>query len=115
MAFASHDEYFASVPPDARRLLQSIQAKVEALLPGVTRCISYNMPAFKHERVFFYFATFKKHIGIYPPVTQDLLLIQELAPYRGKKGNLAFPLSEPLPMELIGRVALALSQEYERK
>ena len=115
MAFASHEEYFASVPDDARRLLQAVQSKVEALVPSASRCIGYNMPAFKHGRVFFYFAAFKKHIGIYPPVTQDARLMQELAPYRGGKGNLSFPLSEPLPVELIGRVAVALSREYGRK
>jgi uncharacterized protein YdhG (YjbR/CyaY superfamily) len=115
MAFASHQEYFASVPPDARRLLESVQAKVEAAVPGASRCISYNMPAFKHQRVFFYFAAFKKHIGIYPPVTQDARLIRDLAPYRGEKGNLSFPYGEPLPIELIGRVALALAQEYGAK
>ena len=103
------------IPPEARRLLRSIQAKVEALVPGASRCISYNMPAFKHGRVFFYFAAFERHIGIYPPVTQDARLMEELAPYRGEKGNLSFPHREPLPIELIGRVALALSREYERK
>lgn len=115
MAFASHEEYFASVPAESRLQLQSIQEKVEALVPGASRCVSYNMPAFKRGRVFFYFAAFKKHIGVYPPVTQDARLIQELAPYRGEKGNLSFPLKEELPIELIGRVALALSQEYGRK
>lgn len=115
MAFASHEEYFASVSPDRRRLLQSIQARVESVVPGASRCISYNMPAFKHGRVFFYFAAFKKHVGIYPPVTLDARLIQELAPYRGEKGNLSFAHSEPLPIALIGRVARALSREYARK
>jgi uncharacterized protein YdhG (YjbR/CyaY superfamily) len=85
MPFAPHEECFESAPPEARRLLQEIQAKVEALLPHASRCISYNMPAFKHERVFFYFAAFKKHIGVYPPVTQDAALIKELAAYRGDK------------------------------
>lgn len=111
MTFASHDEYFALLSPDKRDLLQCVQAEVEANVPGALRCVSYKMPAFKQKRVFFYFAAFKKHIGIYPPVTQDADLIQELTPYRGKKGNLSFPLTEPLPIALIGRVALALSRE----
>ncbi|MDD2770063.1 MAG: DUF5655 domain-containing protein, partial [Methylococcus sp.] len=111
MAFTTHEDYFASVPPDVRPLLQSIQQKVESLLPEVTRCISYNMPTFRHRRIFFYFAAFKHHIGVYPPVIRDVALIQELAPFRGKKGNLSFPLNLPLPIELIGRVALALYQE----
>lgn len=108
MPFKSHDEYFKSVPPQSRRLLRAIQREVEASLPDASRCISYNMPAFKQERVFFYFAAFKKHIGIYPPVKTDAALIRELAPYRGAKGNLAFPLDEPMPIDLIGRVAREL-------
>jgi len=110
-AFSSHEEYFASVPPAVRPLLIAILAKVGALLPQASRCISYSLPAFKGKRVFFYFAAFKKHIGVYPPVTQDTALIQELTPYRRPKGNLSFPLDEPLPMELIGRVVVALHRE----
>ncbi len=112
MAFASHDDYFESVAPEVRPLLVSIQVKVESLLPEASRCISYNMPAFKAPRVFFYFAAFKKHIGIYPPVINDTDLLREIAPFRGEKGNLSVPLNQPLPIELIGRVALALHREY---
>ena len=112
MAFSSHEAYFESVPPEVRPLLVSIQARVESLLPDAARCISYNMPAFKVGRAFFYFAAFKKHIGIYPPVTGDSALVRALAPYRGPKGNLSFPLGAPLPLELIGRVAVALHRQY---
>jgi uncharacterized protein YdhG (YjbR/CyaY superfamily) len=115
VSFASHEDYFSHASPEARRRLQAIQQKVEALPPAATRCISYQMPAFKQQRVFFYFATFKKHIGIYPPVTKDAALIEALAPYRGAKGNLSFPLGEPLPIELIGRVAVALAREYQER
>ena len=69
------------------------------------------MPAFKLDRVFFFFAAFKTHIGIYPPVKGDPALQKELLPYRGEKNNLKFPLDEPIPYELIGRVAVALSRE----
>jgi uncharacterized protein YdhG (YjbR/CyaY superfamily) len=113
MTFPSHEAYFESAAPEVRPLLTSIQAKVESLIPTAARCISYNMPAFRGKRVFFYFAAFKKHIGVYPPVTEDKALIAELAPYRGEKGNLSFPLNGPLPLELIGRVAVALHREYE--
>lgn len=115
IAVSLHEDYFETVPVEVRPQLELIQAKVESLLPDITRCISYKMPAFKATRVFFYFAAFKKHIGIYPPVKGDVALIQGLAPYRGEKGNLTFPLDQPLPIGLIGRVALALYLEYEAK
>jgi uncharacterized protein YdhG (YjbR/CyaY superfamily) len=92
--------------------LERVQAEVERRVPAATRCISYNMPAFKQKRVFFYFAAFKKHIGIYPPITEDKALIRETERYRGPKGNLSFAYKEPLPTELIGRVAVALAAQY---
>jgi uncharacterized protein YdhG (YjbR/CyaY superfamily) len=110
--FESHEQYFASAPPDVRAILSRIQAVVESQVPDASRCISYNMPAFKLKRTFFYFAAFKKHIGVYPPVTSDAVLIEALAPYRGEKGNLSFPLNKPIPYELIGRVAAALAKQY---
>ena len=92
--------------------MELVQAEVERRIPGAVRCISYSMPAFKEKRVFFYFAAFKKHIGIYPPVTEDKALILETERYRGPKGNLSFAYKDPLPTELIGRVAIALSAQY---
>ncbi len=114
MAFSSHEEYLKSLSPEIQALMLSIQHKVESLLPDATRCISYQMPAYRaNKHIFFYFAAFKQHIGLYPPVTQDSELIEALQPYRGKKGNLSFPLNQPLPLELIGKVAMALYREYE--
>lgn len=114
-AFASHDEYIATMPEEVRAILRKVQATVEAALPGAKRCIGYGMPAYREDKVFFYFAGFRKHLGVYPPVTRDRRLITELAPYRNEKGNLAFPYAKPISYELIGRVAVALSGEYERK
>jgi uncharacterized protein YdhG (YjbR/CyaY superfamily) len=115
MRHESHESYFASLSPEVQELLTAIQNQVESLIPSATRCIGYNMPAYRDQRIFFYFAAFKKHIGIYPPIKHDAQLIAELAPYRGEKGNLSFPLHQALPLELIGRVALALHKEYQHK
>ena len=111
---SSHEGFIARAPAEVQKLLRSIQVEVESRLPDAQRVISYGMPAYRLHRVFFYFAAFKHHIGIYPPVTQDAVLIAATAAYRNAKGNLRFPLSEPLPIELIGRVAIALAKEYDQ-
>jgi uncharacterized protein YdhG (YjbR/CyaY superfamily) len=115
MPFQTHEEYFATHSEQARKLLERIQQEVEQRIPDAIRCISYNLPAFKHTRTFFYFAAFKKHIGIYPPVTENLALITETRTYRGPKGNLSFPYDQALPLALIGRVAVALAIQYAAK
>ena len=106
------DDYIASAPPEVRIVLERIRRVVRATVPSATETISYAIPAFKLDKVFFFFAAFKNHIGIFPPVKGDHKLRTDLAPYRGEKGNLKFPLSEPIPYELIGRVASALSREH---
>ena len=111
----THEDYLAGIPEPARQRLLEIQTIVAAQHPDATRCISYGMPAFRGRRVYFYFAAFRKHIGVYPPVTQDAALVAELAPWRGPKGNLSFPLDKPLPLDLIGRVAAALRRQYDAR
>ncbi len=112
MAFATQEAYLAAAPDPVRERLERIRAEVEARVPDAVRCIGYNMPAFRKRRIFFYFAGFKRHIGVYPPLTADPVLVEETARFRGPKGNLSFPLDEPLPIELIGRVAVALAVQY---
>jgi uncharacterized protein YdhG (YjbR/CyaY superfamily) len=51
-----------------------------------------------------YFAAFKKHIGLYPPVRGNARLEKATAPYAGEKGNLRFPLDRPIPFDLIERI-----------
>jgi uncharacterized protein YdhG (YjbR/CyaY superfamily) len=62
-----------------------------------------------------YFAAFKKHIGIYPPLRGDKKLIEKLARYRGAKGNLKFPLDEPMPYHLITKIVKARLKEQAEK
>ncbi|PSJ40350.1 iron chaperone [Allosphingosinicella deserti] len=111
----SHESLFDSVRPAARQRLEAIQAIVEQRVTDAERCVSYGMPAFRKKKIFFYFASFKNHIGIYPPVTEPAALVNELGPYRGLKGNLIFPHGEPLPIDLIGRVADALARQYAQE
>jgi uncharacterized protein YdhG (YjbR/CyaY superfamily) len=110
--FATIDEYIAAAVPKARPVLRKLRSIAQRTVPGATECISYQMPSFRHGKIFLHFAAFQHHIGIYPPLTGDSELIRELLPYRGEKGNLKFPLAEPLPYELIERLVPALAAEY---
>lgn len=114
MPFTTHEEHFAAAGDEAGERLRKIQAEVERRVPGAVRCVSYQMPAFRQQRVFFYFAAFKKHIGVYPPVSSDAALVRATERWRGPKGNLSFPHDEPLPLDLIGRVAAALAAQASR-
>ncbi len=112
MKIQTHEQYFDTVSAEARLRLEQIQKEVQKKIPTAIPCIGYRMPAFKQKRIFFYFAAFKKHIGIYPPLMDDHKLVEELEAYRGPKGNLIFLHTDPLPVNLIVKVAVALAKQY---
>ena len=69
------------------------------------------MPVFILHGNLVYFAAFKNHIGFYPPVAGDSELKRELAPFEGAKGSLKFPLDQPIPYELIGKIVKSRVKE----
>ncbi len=109
------DAYIAAQPEDVQALLEQVRAAVRRAAPEATEVISYRIPAFRQRSVLVYFAAFKRHIGFYPPVQGDPALQAEAAPYAGEKGNLRFPLDQPLPLALIERITrLRLAQDLAR-
>jgi uncharacterized protein YdhG (YjbR/CyaY superfamily) len=100
----SIDEYIAKFPPEVREILEQIRLTVAKAAPDAQETISYNIPTFKLGRAFAHFAAFKKHIGFFPPVRGDARLEKAIAPYAGEKGNLRFPLDQPIPYQLIERI-----------
>ena|ERR1700759_826213 len=99
------DEYIAASAPEVRPVLKQLRATVKRAAPKqAEEVISYRIPAFRLHGILLYFAAFKNHIGLYPPVKGDAKLEAAIKKYAGPKGNLKFPLDEPIPYALIGRI-----------
>jgi uncharacterized protein YdhG (YjbR/CyaY superfamily) len=98
------DEYIASFSPEVRAILEKIRLTIKNAAPGAQETISYKIPAFRLNRILVYFAAFKNHIGLYPPVKGDAQLVKAASAYAGVKGNLQFPLDHPIPYGLIERI-----------
>jgi len=109
------DEYIAAAAPATRPILKRIRRVVREAAPDAEEAISYRMPAFRLKGILLYFAAFRNHIGLYPPVRGDANLAKSLARYTGPKGNLKFPLDEPMPYALIERIVrLRVKQNLAR-
>ena len=98
------DGYISQFPTDVQAILEKVRATIRRAAPDATEKISYQMPAFKLHGILVYFAAWKKHIGLYPPVSGDKALEKAVTRYAGPKGNLQFPLDEPIPYDLIERI-----------
>jgi uncharacterized protein YdhG (YjbR/CyaY superfamily) len=98
------DHYISSFAPQVQAILQKIRLTIRAAAPGAQETISYRMPTFWLNGVLVHLGAFKKHIGFFPPVRGDASIEKAIAPYAGPKGNLQFPLDQPIPYRLIQRI-----------
>jgi uncharacterized protein YdhG (YjbR/CyaY superfamily) len=105
--YQSVDDYIDAQPIAVRRALERVRSTIRKAIPKAEEVISYQIPAYKleGERVIF-FAGWKEHYAIYPGSGRLVdELKDELAPYELSKGTIRFPLSEPIPVKLITRIA----------
>lgn len=109
------DGYVSQFPADVRAALRDVREAVRRAAPEAEETISYQMPACKQHGILVYFAAWKRHIGLYPPISGDEAIEQAIARYAGPKGNLQFPLDEPMPLALIERIVkLRVKQDTEK-
>jgi len=109
------DEYIEPFPPDVRAILRRVRATVRKAAPNAEERISYRMPAFAQNGIVVWFAGFKNHVGLYPPVKADAGLEKAMARYANEKGNLRFPLDEPIPYRLIERIVKLRVKQNQAK
>src|SRR5439155_17376870 len=105
--FKSVNEYIASKPKEVRLILKRVRSTIRKAVPAAEEMISYQIPVYKLNGVpVLYFAGWKQHYSLYPAsVALVAAFKDELASYELSKGTIRFPLSDPVPVNLIERIA----------
>jgi uncharacterized protein YdhG (YjbR/CyaY superfamily) len=116
-AFRSVDEYLATHPPDAQAVLQRVRSAIRKAVPGAEETISYQMPTYKrHGRYVLYFSGWKRHYSLYPASSRLIAAFKnDLAPYEVEKATIRFPLTGPVPVRLIARIAKFMTKEADER
>jgi uncharacterized protein YdhG (YjbR/CyaY superfamily) len=111
--FKSVDEYLAKHPEEVQAILQRVRGAIRKAMPGAEEVISYQIPTYKLPGgSVLYFAGWKQHYSLYPATDQLIEAFKdELAPYEIEKGTIRFPLSQPVPVKLIERIAKFRAKE----
>jgi uncharacterized protein YdhG (YjbR/CyaY superfamily) len=115
--FKPVDEYIASQPKAAQRVLRRVRSAIRKAVPNAEETIAYKIPVYKlHNRPVLYFAGWKRHYSLYPATERVVAAFHaELASYELKKGTIRFPLDEPVPVNLIGRIAKFRAKEVTER
>jgi uncharacterized protein YdhG (YjbR/CyaY superfamily) len=116
--FTSVNEYIASKPRDVQAALKLVRSAIRKAVPAAEEVISYQIPAYRLNEVrMLYFAGWKDHLSLYPAGGAELLAAfkDELAHYQLTKGTIRLPLSEPVPVKLIERIAKFRSVQLTKR
>ena len=96
--FATVDEYVASLPENARPVLEEVRRVVHRVVPDVSETISYQMPTFVLDgKALVHVAAWKKHLGLYPLPPMDDELTKSVEPYRVAKDAMQLRYDRPVP------------------
>ena len=109
------DEYIANFPKNIQTILQKIRKTIRNAAPEAQETINYQMPTFTLNGNLVHFAAFEKHIGFYPTPSGITKFKKEIDHYKNAKGSVQFPLDQPIPYELIGRITEFRVQEQQAK
>lgn len=102
---ASVEEYIAGFPDDVREILEDVRRTIRDAAPDLEEAIRYGIPTVQwNGKNVIHFAGYKNHIGLYPAPRASEEFRAELSAYKGGKGTVQFPLSEPIPHDLIRRI-----------
>lgn len=99
------DEYIAQAPKEAKEKLIEMRSILKSLVPNATEAIKWGSPVFEEKRILFAYMAFKKHMNFMPTPSSLAPFEKELAGYVTGKGTIQFPYNQPLPKELILKIA----------
>ena len=99
------DGYIDNAPEIAKDKLIKLREILKKVAPDSRESIKWGNPVMEENRILFAFAAFKDHINFMPTPASLQAFADELKEFRTGKGTIQLPYSEPLPEDLIFRIA----------
>jgi uncharacterized protein YdhG (YjbR/CyaY superfamily) len=112
---ATVDEYIRAAPKAGQAKLRRLRAILKKVAPQAQQVMKWNTPFFIEPRFLFAFSAHKTHLSFTPMPSGLAPFQEELKAYSTTKGLLKIPYAEPLPEDLIRRIAERRVQDVRKR
>ncbi|HEY5546840.1 MAG TPA: DUF1801 domain-containing protein [Gemmatimonadaceae bacterium] len=98
-------EYIRAAPREGQPHLRRLYAILKSVAPEAEEAIKWGTPFFVEPRFLFAFSAHKAHLDFAPTETALKVFRKELEEHKTTKNYLQIPYSNPLPDDLICKIA----------
>jgi len=99
------EEYINSAPEYAQEKLNEIRSLLKSVAPKASEELKWGQPVLIEKRILFSYAAFKKYLTFMPTGPSLDPFRPELSSYKTGKDTIQFNYENPLPKELINKIA----------
>ncbi|MDX1440330.1 MAG: DUF1801 domain-containing protein [Rubricoccaceae bacterium] len=109
------DEYIAAAPPEGQPHLHKLREILKSVAPEAKETMKWNAPFYVEPRYVYSFSAFKAHCNFAPSPTALEAFREELKDHKTTKNYLQIPYKEPVPEDLVRRIAEYRLREVQER
>jgi uncharacterized protein YdhG (YjbR/CyaY superfamily) len=100
------EEYLHGIPGYAQEKLSEIRSILRSVAPDASEELKWGHPVFIEKRILFSYSSYKNHLTFMPTGPALEPFRSELSAYKTGQDTVQFPYDQPLPVELIKKIAI---------
>jgi uncharacterized protein YdhG (YjbR/CyaY superfamily) len=114
--FKSVHRYIASRPEAAQAVLERVRSAIRKAVPDAEEVVYCEIPSYRlRGSTLIYFAGWKHHYSLYPATDHVVAALRTTLHHTKSTRTIRFPLSQPVPVKLIARIAKLRAQEFAER
>lgn len=109
------EEYMEQLPEIARAKFGELRSILKSVAPEAKEGLKWGKPVFESKTILFAYSAHKAHLSFFPTGPALKPFKKELADFSTKKDSVQFFYKDPLPEQLIRKIAEYRKKEVEEK
>ncbi len=109
------EEYIEQLPENAQLKIKELRSILKRIAPKAKEGLKWGKPVFELETILFAYSAHKSHLSFIPTGPALKPFEKELTEYTTKKDSVQFSFNNPLPENLILKIAEYRKKEVEEK